>query len=139
MKDNDQKPGNLGHDLLIKSSWQRCDSYGLEQDASPADFALPRGEVSHLKDKHHYLIDTTGHEVLPFYENILNNSSCLIILADREGQVLNCWVITVLSIQKNAPTFAMATAGWNATTVPTPSAPPSKPARRFRCSGMSTS
>ncbi|MBN3562991.1 sigma-54-dependent Fis family transcriptional regulator [Aliamphritea spongicola] len=105
MKDNDQKPGNLGHDLLIKSSWQRCDSYGLEQDASPADFALAKGEVSHLKDKHHYLIDTTGHEVLPFYENILNNSSCLIILADREGQVLNCWGDNRFIDSKKRPYF----------------------------------
>ncbi|WP_315980460.1 hypothetical protein [Aliamphritea spongicola] len=42
MKDNDQKPGNLGHDLLIKSSWQRCDSYGLEQDASRRTLRWPK-------------------------------------------------------------------------------------------------
>jgi len=81
----------LGHELLIKASWQRCDSYGLTPELAPQDAQASRGDINALQQQHHYLIDTTDHEVLPYYENILANSSCLIMLADQQGQVLNCW------------------------------------------------
>ncbi|MBY4676734.1 sigma-54-dependent Fis family transcriptional regulator [Marinobacterium arenosum] len=87
---NDNK-STLGHDLLIKASWQRCDDYGLDPEAGPAAASASKGELKELQHQHHFLIDTTDHEVLPYYENILANSSCLIMLADQQGQVLNCW------------------------------------------------
>ncbi len=36
-------------------------------------------------------MQTTHQEVLPYYENILSNSNCLIMLADNQGQVLTSW------------------------------------------------
>lgn len=86
MKDKNQH--SLSHDLLIKASWQRCDGYGLEKET---EIQLARADISDLQHEHRFLLDTTGHEVLPYYENILANSSCLIMLADQQGHILNCW------------------------------------------------
>ncbi|MBB1485200.1 sigma-54-dependent Fis family transcriptional regulator [Oceanospirillum sediminis] len=82
---------SLSHDLMIQASWQRCNKYGLDQETTPADAIVSQGEVRDLQYHHNFLINTTGSEVLPYYENILANSSCLIMLADQKGQVLNCW------------------------------------------------
>ncbi|MEQ6884666.1 sigma-54-dependent Fis family transcriptional regulator [Salicola sp. Rm-C-2C1-2] len=79
------------HQEVIENSWYRCESYGLVHGAEP-DFGDARqGDVSALVDQHHELMYTTENEVLPYYENILCNSSCLIVLADNQGHVLNTW------------------------------------------------
>ncbi|MCH8551497.1 MAG: sigma-54-dependent Fis family transcriptional regulator [Natronospirillum sp.] len=81
----------LTHQEVIEKSWYRCESYGLSHGTQP-DFGDTRqGEVSALVDQHQNLIHTTENEVLPYYENILSNSSCLIVLADNAGHVLNTW------------------------------------------------
>ncbi|GGK55325.1 sigma-54-dependent Fis family transcriptional regulator [Amphritea balenae] len=76
---------------MVSSSWQRCDLYGLNHESAADHTAIPSGEIRDLQDEHQYLLGTTGKEVLPYYENILANSSCLVMLADQSGQVLNCW------------------------------------------------
>ena len=79
------------HQEVIENSWYRCETYGLAHGAMP-DFGDAReGDVSALVDEHHDLMHTTENEVLPYYENILSNSSCLIVLADNQGHVLNTW------------------------------------------------
>ncbi|MEJ2044058.1 MAG: sigma-54-dependent Fis family transcriptional regulator [Reinekea sp.] len=79
------------HDEQIKASWYRCEQYGLEHGASPELNRLSVGEVSSLKERHQGLLNTTENEVLPYYENILSNSACMIVLADANGHVLNTW------------------------------------------------
>ncbi len=81
MKDDDK----------IKESWQRCELYGLEQSNQPQLQRLGQSEQNSLDEEYHRLIKTTGNEVLPYYENILSNTQCLILLTDNQGQVLNSW------------------------------------------------
>jgi transcriptional regulator of acetoin/glycerol metabolism len=75
----------------VTSSWQRCDLYGLNHESDVDHSTIPTGEIKDLQAQYQYLLGTTGQEVLPYYENILANSSCLVMLADQYGQVLNCW------------------------------------------------
>ncbi|MFT6919522.1 MAG: transcriptional regulator of acetoin/glycerol metabolism [Cognaticolwellia sp.] len=76
---------------IIKNSWQRCQLYGLEQSSQPELQRLNQGDQNSLDEEYRKLIQTTSTEVLPYYENILSNTQCLIILTDNQGQVLNSW------------------------------------------------
>jgi transcriptional regulator of acetoin/glycerol metabolism len=85
-------PGaSIAHDTIIQDSWARCREFGLDHQSRPAFGRLPEPQVSQLLERHHSLVQTTHQQVLPFYENILSNSNCLILLADQQGQVLNSW------------------------------------------------
>jgi transcriptional regulator of acetoin/glycerol metabolism len=79
------------HDTIIQDSWARCREFGLDHQSRPSFGRLPDQQVSQLLERHHSLVQTTHQQVLPFYENILSNSNCLILLADQQGQVLNSW------------------------------------------------
>ncbi|GAB3487662.1 sigma-54-dependent Fis family transcriptional regulator [Marinomonas epiphytica] len=90
----DKKPlfeKGKSHKDLIQASWYRCEQFGLEHGSRPDFSTLPKGVLKDLKDQHQSLLETTENEVLPYYENILSNSSCMIVLADRQGHVLNTW------------------------------------------------
>ena len=82
---------SIAHDTIIQDSWARCREFGLDHQSNPAFGRLPEQQVSQLLERHHALVQTTHQQVLPFYENILSNSNCLILLADQQGQVLNSW------------------------------------------------
>jgi len=75
----------------IKASWQRCEHYGLSHSSQPELQRLAQGEQNSLDEEYHRLIKTTGTEVLPYYENILSNTHCLILLTDNQGHALNSW------------------------------------------------
>lgn len=79
------------HKDRIQDSWYRCEQFGLDHGSRPDFAALPKGTLSDLVDQHRSLLETTENEVLPYYENILSNSACMIVLADRQGHVLNTW------------------------------------------------
>lgn len=81
----------LSHDAIVQTSWQRCRAFGLDHQSTPAFDQLPAAGIARLLDNHHSLVQTTHQEVLPYYENILSNSNCLIMLADNQGQVLTSW------------------------------------------------
>ena len=81
----------LAHDAIIQDSWRRCRAYGLNHQSTPSFDQLPADGVSQLLESQHSLVQTTHQEVLPYYENILSNSNCLIMLADNQGQVLTSW------------------------------------------------
>ncbi|QZP32545.1 sigma-54-dependent Fis family transcriptional regulator [Pseudomonas sp. DR48] len=83
-------PG-LSHDAIIQDSWSRCRAFGLNHQSAPAFDQLPAADIAHLLESQHSLVQTTHQEVLPYYENILSNSNCLIMLADKQGQVLTSW------------------------------------------------
>ncbi|MDG9923603.1 MULTISPECIES: sigma-54-dependent Fis family transcriptional regulator [unclassified Pseudomonas] len=79
------------HDAIVHDSWSRCRDFGLSHQSQPAFGQAAPGEVSALLESQHFLVQTTHQEVLPYYENILANSNCLIMLADNQGQLLQSW------------------------------------------------
>ena len=81
----------LSHDVIIQDSWSRCRAFGLNHQSAPAFDQLPAADIAQLLESQHSLVQTTHQEVLPYYENILSNSNCLIMLADNQGQVLTSW------------------------------------------------
>ncbi|MGR4974575.1 sigma-54-dependent Fis family transcriptional regulator [Pseudomonas sp. Z3-6] len=81
----------LSHEAIIQASWSRCRAFGLNHQSVPAFDQLPAQGIAHLLESQHSLVQTTHQEVLPYYENILSNSNCLIMLADNQGQVLTSW------------------------------------------------
>lgn len=86
-----EEPASQSHKERIEASWYRCEQFGLNHTSRPDFATLPKGTFSDLVDQHRGLLETTENEVLPYYENILSNSSCMIVLADRQGHVLNTW------------------------------------------------
>ncbi|MBT9300213.1 sigma-54-dependent Fis family transcriptional regulator [Pseudomonas sp. TAE6080] len=82
---------SLPHDTIIQDSWRRCRAFGLDHQSAPSFDQLPAAGISQLLESQHSLVQTTHQEVLPYYENILSNSNCLIMLADNHGQVLTSW------------------------------------------------
>ncbi|CAH0149524.1 sigma-54-dependent Fis family transcriptional regulator [Pseudomonas brassicacearum] len=81
----------LSHEAIIQASWSRCRAFGLNHQSVPAFDQLPAHGIAQLLESQHSLVQTTHQEVLPYYENILSNSNCLIMLADNQGQVLTSW------------------------------------------------
>jgi len=81
----------LSHDTIIQDSWSRCRAFGLDHQSAPAFDQLAAQDIKQLLESQHSLVQTTHQEVLPYYENILSNSNCLIMLADKQGQVLTSW------------------------------------------------
>lgn len=79
------------HKAVIEASWQRCRSFGLNPKSAPSIVQLNRGDWQDAQDKSKELIVTTQEQVLPFYENILVNSNSLVLLADRDGNLLSRW------------------------------------------------
>lgn len=81
----------LSHDAIIQDSWSRCRAFGLDHQSAPAFDQLPAADIAQLLERQQSLVQTTHQEMLPYYENILSNSNCLIMLADNQGQVLTSW------------------------------------------------
>lgn len=79
------------HDALVRDSWNRCRAFGLTHASAPQFDRLAAGDLAELLERRRALLATTEGEVLPYYENILANSRCLIRLADAEGRLLHGW------------------------------------------------
>ncbi|NSX10187.1 sigma-54-dependent Fis family transcriptional regulator [Pseudomonas lini] len=101
----------LSHDAIIQDSWSRCRAFGLDHQSAPAFDQLPADGIAQLLESQHSLVQTTHQEVLPYYENILSNSNCLIMLADNQGQVLTSWG-TQRFIEPNLTRGFSAGASW---------------------------
>ncbi len=81
----------LTHAALVQASWARCHAYGLTHQSLP-NFGDPSTEQTRQwLDKQQGLLKVTHQEVLPYYENILGNSNCLILLADAQARLLTSW------------------------------------------------
>jgi transcriptional regulator of acetoin/glycerol metabolism len=93
MQDEKEKQQDVkqNHKDRIQDSWYRCEQFGLDHASRPDFATLQKGILNDLVDQHRSLLETTENEVLPYYENILSNSACMIVLADRQGHVLNTW------------------------------------------------
>ncbi|UNG20760.1 sigma-54-dependent Fis family transcriptional regulator [Stutzerimonas zhaodongensis] len=81
----------ISHQALVEGSWSRCERYGLHPLSIPSFGDPAERDVNALLERQRSLVQTTQREVLPYYENILSNSSCLILLADSGGQLLESW------------------------------------------------
>ncbi|MGH8355281.1 MAG: sigma-54-dependent Fis family transcriptional regulator [Pseudomonas sp.] len=102
---------SLSHEGIVRDAWTRCRDFGVTH-RSPPIFGRPaQGEVSALLESQHFLVQTTQREVLPYYENILANSNCLIMLADSQGQLLQSWGERRFIEAEHAPGFVTG-AGW---------------------------
>jgi transcriptional regulator of acetoin/glycerol metabolism len=97
------KTSDPGH--IIKRSWDRCEQLGLSQSGQPDVTQLPHYEQELLGEEHKGLIDTTNSEVLPYYENILSNTQCLILLTDCHGNALNRWGKPRFITKQHSPVF----------------------------------
>jgi transcriptional regulator of acetoin/glycerol metabolism len=82
---------SISHQALVEDSWSRCERYGLNPLSIPSFGQPAEQDVNALLERQRNLVQTTQREVLPYYENILSNSSCLILLADSRGQLLKSW------------------------------------------------
>lgn len=82
---------SISHQTLIEDSWSRCERYGLQPHSIPSFGQPAERDVNELLERQRSLVQTTQREVLPYYENILSNSSCLILLADSAGRLLESW------------------------------------------------
>ncbi|MDL0429910.1 sigma-54-dependent Fis family transcriptional regulator [Marinobacter sp. TBZ242] len=76
---------------VIADSWNRCIGYGLHHDHEPEPASLDETAILGLEQEYETLLSTTETEVLPYYNNIMSNSRCLILLADSGAQVLKGW------------------------------------------------
>ncbi len=76
---------------VIADSWNRCIDYGLHHDHEPEPANLDEPAISKLEREYASLLSTTETEVLPYYNNIMSNSRCLILLADSGARVLKGW------------------------------------------------
>lgn len=76
---------------VIADSWNRCIGYGLHHDLEPEPANLDAQALSALEQEYAALLGTTETEVLPYYDNIMSNSRCLILLADSDARVLKGW------------------------------------------------
>lgn len=81
----------LAHDTIVQDSWHRCRAFGLSHQSPPSFDQLPAEGIRQLLESQDCLVQTTHQQVLPYYENILSNSNCLIMLTDNQGQVLTSW------------------------------------------------
>ena len=79
------------HDRLVRESWSRCKHYGLTEHSAPSFHRAAEPDIREQLQAQRSLVQTTQREVLPYYENILSNSNCLILLADSQGQLLQSW------------------------------------------------
>ncbi len=79
------------HEKVIELSWKRCRMAGLQHDSPPQIEISNIGDFDASLDQNKTLLETTQHKVLPYYENLLANSNCLVMLADNSGQILNTW------------------------------------------------
>lgn len=86
-----QEATSIEHTEVIKNSWDRCRNFGLNHSSEPKLQRLNKGDLNDMIGEHQFLAETTGNEVLPYYENILSNSQCLILLTDNQGQLINSW------------------------------------------------
>ena len=97
---------------IIADSWNRCIGYGLHHDYEPEPANLDDRARETLEKDYEALLSTTETEVLPYYNNIMSNSRCLILLADSHAQVLKGWGDKRITESHLRPWFS-AGASWH--------------------------
>lgn len=75
----------------IEASWRRCRSLGLQSGQQPGFSALETPELVSLQALHTDLIATTESEVVPYFDSMLHNNRCVVVLANTDGAILETW------------------------------------------------
>lgn len=75
----------------IEASWMRCRNLGLQSGQVPGFRTLEPRDLEILRNQHADLIKATENEVLPYFDNMLHNTQCLVLLADVDGAILQTW------------------------------------------------
>lgn len=75
----------------VANSWERCIEWGLSHEHEPAPQALDAARIEELGRQYDELLSSTEAEVLPYYQNVLSNNRCLILLANQHATVLKIW------------------------------------------------
>lgn len=97
---------------IIADSWNRCVDYGLHHDHEPDPVSLDEPSRQRLEQGYGILLSTTETEVLPYYDNIMSNSRCLILLADSNARILRGWGDQRIAESHLRPWFS-AGANWH--------------------------
>ncbi|TGN41373.1 sigma-54-dependent Fis family transcriptional regulator [Marinobacter confluentis] len=75
----------------IETSWARCRNLGIDCNSNPGFETLPPDALNRLQQEHASLIQATEDEALPYFDNMLQNTQCLVVLADPDGVILQTW------------------------------------------------
>lgn len=90
---------------IIAQSWNRCVEWGLKPGHQPVQTQgkplCPSGDKRSYNELH----TAAEAEVIPYYENVLSNSRCLILLAGPDACVLQTWGDERITEQSLKPWF----------------------------------
>lgn len=75
----------------IEASWRRCRSLGLQSGQQPGFWTLETPELVSLQALHANLIAATESEVVPYFDSMLYNARCAVVLANSDGAILKTW------------------------------------------------
>lgn len=82
----------------VEASWERCRELGLHSDQVPGCGIVEPQELELLRNKHAGLITLAENEVLPCFDNMLENTRCLVAFATADGAILQTWQPTGQSL-----------------------------------------
>lgn len=75
----------------VSESWQRCIALGLDHEGEPIQLTLSNEQLQGITRQYDELLASAEAEVVPYYQNVLSSSRCLILLANHKGTVLKSW------------------------------------------------
>ncbi len=76
---------------LVTESWNRCANRGMSHEQRPAPKLADAPHLKELERRNEQLMVSAATEVVPYYQNVLSSSRCLILLADRNATILKSW------------------------------------------------
>lgn len=75
----------------IEASWRRCRDIGLQSGQQPGFHTLEARELVTLQEQNANLIAATENEVVPYFDSMLYNTDCVVVLASVDGTILKTW------------------------------------------------
>ncbi|WP_286220048.1 sigma-54-dependent Fis family transcriptional regulator [Marinobacter apostichopi] len=76
---------------LVIDSWNRCLASGLSHDDKAVARSADPAYLDEVERRHEKLMASTAAEVVPYYQNVLSSSRCLILMADPDANILKSW------------------------------------------------
>lgn len=75
----------------VQASWTRCRNFGQQPSEPPGFGTIAKQDLETRRNQHAELLVATENEVLPYFDNMLHNTQCLVVLADVDGAILQTW------------------------------------------------
>ncbi len=75
----------------VQASWTRCRNFGQQPSQPPGFGTIAKQDLETRRNQHAELLVATENEVLPYFDNMLHNTQCLVVLADVDGAILQTW------------------------------------------------